>query len=94
VRWAVVEMLGRLLAGDLLPVIPAQGSVGASGDLAPLAHMSLTLIGEGELVARGRRMPAGLALREAGLEPLREEVVVQHEPGHGEVPFHWVLAQS
>jgi histidine ammonia-lyase len=70
VRWAVVELLGRLLELDLLPVIPGKGSVGASGDLAPLAHMALPLIGEGQVLRRGEAVPSGLALREAGLEPL------------------------
>jgi histidine ammonia-lyase len=70
VRWAVVALLEALLARDLLPVVPAQGSVGASGDLAPLAHLALPLIGEGELLRAGERLPAARALRDAGLEPL------------------------
>ncbi|MGL4974749.1 MAG: histidine ammonia-lyase, partial [Bosea sp. (in: a-proteobacteria)] len=70
IRWATVKRLEELLALDLLPVIPGQGSVGASGDLAPLAHMSLALIGEGEIVAKGVRMPATKALKQAGLSPL------------------------
>jgi histidine ammonia-lyase len=52
------------------PVIPSQGSVGASGDLAPLAHLALTLIGEGEAVFQGRRMSGAEALKQAGLQPL------------------------
>ena len=55
------------------PVIPEKGSVGASGDLAPLAHLALTLIGEGEAFFRGERMPSREALRRAKLEPLRLE---------------------
>jgi histidine ammonia-lyase len=70
VRWAVLELLGRLLALDLLPVIPGKGSVGASGDLAPLAHMALPLIGEGHVLRGGEVVPSAQALREAGLEPL------------------------
>ncbi|HUF87194.1 MAG TPA: histidine ammonia-lyase [Thermohalobaculum sp.] len=70
VRWEVIEALEACLASDLLPVIPAQGSVGASGDLAPLAHMTAALLGEGEADFRGRRMPAHAALSAAGLHPL------------------------
>ncbi|MFM2288370.1 MAG: histidine ammonia-lyase [Pseudomonadota bacterium] len=66
----VVESLLALLRHDVLPVIPAQGSVGASGDLAPLAHLSLVLIGEGEATAGGRRLPGREALAIAGVEPL------------------------
>ena len=67
---AVVESLLALLRHDVLPVIPAQGSVGASGDLAPLAHLSLVLIGEGEATVGGRRLPGCDALAAAGLAPL------------------------
>lgn len=70
VRPAIVERLMDFLDADLLPCVPSQGSVGASGDLAPLAHMSLPLVGEGEVIFRGRRIEAGQALREAGLAPL------------------------
>ncbi|MEM1343602.1 MAG: histidine ammonia-lyase [Pseudomonadota bacterium] len=70
VRWAVIEALEGLLAADIVPVIPAQGSVGASGDLAPLAHLAAALMGEGEVVHRGARRPAGAALKEAGLAPI------------------------
>ena len=52
------------------PVVPCQGSVGASGDLAPLAHMTLTLIGEGEAFFRGERMSSAAALERAGLQPV------------------------
>jgi histidine ammonia-lyase len=55
----------------VLPLVPEQGSVGASGDLAPLAHVALALIGEGTILENGRRRQAGTALRRAGLEPLR-----------------------
>ncbi|WP_406855796.1 histidine ammonia-lyase [Alsobacter sp. KACC 23698] len=70
VRPATLDALLALLDADILPVIPAQGSVGASGDLAPLAHMTLGLIGEGEVVAKGERMPAARALAAAGLRPV------------------------
>jgi histidine ammonia-lyase len=71
VRPATVAMLEALLHTGLFPVVPAQGSVGASGDLAPLAHMAAAMIGEGEIVVAGRALPAARALAEAGLKPLR-----------------------
>ena len=71
VSWGVIERLQAMLDRDLLPVIPMQGSVGASGDLAPLAHMSAAMIGEGEAVLAGERMPAARALARAGLAPLQ-----------------------
>lgn len=70
IRVATVESLLRMLAADVLPVVPEQGSVGASGDLAPLAHLALALMGEGRVRRRGRVLPAGRALREAGLRPV------------------------
>jgi histidine ammonia-lyase len=70
VRPAVVEGLVALLAKGVLPVVPCQGSVGASGDLAPLAHLALVLVGEGEAVHEGARKPGAVALAEAGLRPL------------------------
>jgi histidine ammonia-lyase len=71
VRPATVAMLEALLQSDLIPVVPAQGSVGASGDLAPLAHMAAAMIGEGEILVAGRAVPATRALAEAGLKPLK-----------------------
>jgi len=71
VRPAVVESLIDHLNGGLLPVIPEQGSVGASGDLAPLAHLALALIGEGRVVLGGAVLPAAEAQARAGLAPLR-----------------------
>mgnify|MGYP001232231555 CR=1 FL=1 len=53
VRWALIECLEQMLAADLLPVVPSQGSVGASGDLAPLAHMAAAMIGEGSVTLAG-----------------------------------------
>lgn len=70
VRRVVVERLLALLEAGALPVIPAQGSVGASGDLAPLAHLSAALIGEGSIDIGGERIPAADALNNLGLEPL------------------------
>jgi histidine ammonia-lyase len=70
IRPAVAERLCDLLNRGVTPVVPARGSVGASGDLAPLAHMALVLIGEGEAVLDGERMAGGDALRRAGIEPL------------------------
>lgn len=70
VRPVVVERLQQLVEADVIPVVPEKGSVGASGDLAPLAHVAATLIGEGDAFHRGGRMAAGEALQRAGLEPL------------------------
>ena len=67
---ATLDLLIELLNCGVTPVVPAQGSVGASGDLAPLAHMTLTLIGEGEASYRGERLPSAEALRRAGLVPI------------------------
>ena len=72
-RAAVAELIVAMLATDVLPVIPEKGSVGASGDLAPLAHLALVLIGEGEAFLNGERMAGGEALRRAGLVPLTLE---------------------
>ena len=69
-RRAIVERLLALIEADALPVVPSQGSVGASGDLAPLAHMSAALIGEGEIALGGETLPAAEALARLGLEPL------------------------
>jgi histidine ammonia-lyase len=70
VRPIVVEALVALLAHHVLPVVPCQGSVGASGDLAPLAHLALVLVGEGEAWQQGERRPGAIALAAAGLRPL------------------------
>ena len=69
-RPQLADLLIGMLNAGLHPRIPEQGSVGASGDLAPLAHLALSLIGEGELEHADRRGPAGAVLREHGLEPL------------------------
>jgi len=70
VRRETVALIEACLARGVTPVIPVQGSVGASGDLAPLAHMAATLIGAGEAVYEGERMPSGEALARAGLAPV------------------------
>jgi histidine ammonia-lyase len=69
-RPIVIDRLLEMLAAGIHPIVPEQGSLGASGDLAPLAHLALPLIGRGEVEFHGRHMPALLALREANLEPL------------------------
>ncbi|MBB4634593.1 histidine ammonia-lyase [Longimicrobium terrae] len=71
IRPVVVQRLLDLLNHGVHPIIPEQGSVGASGDLAPLSHLALVLIGEGEAEFRGERMTGAEALRRAGLEPVR-----------------------
>src|SRR3989442_12805451 len=73
IRLEIIEMLCDLLNHHVCPVIPEKGSVGASGDLAPLAHLALSLIGEGEASFEGERVESREALRRAGLEPQRLE---------------------
>ncbi|HZH02985.1 MAG TPA: histidine ammonia-lyase [Myxococcaceae bacterium] len=70
IRPETLELAVKMLNADLIPVVPERGSVGASGDLAPLAHLALTLIGEGEAFLEGERMASREALRRAGLEPV------------------------
>ena len=70
VRLAVVTLLEDMLAKGVTPVIPAQGSVGASGDLAPLAHMAAAMMGHGEAEFEGEVLPGGEALKAAGLKPI------------------------
>ncbi len=70
IRWTTIEAMQAMLDADVLPVIPSQGSVGASGDLAPLAHMSAALIGAGDVTVNGERMPAREGLATAGLKPV------------------------
>ena len=71
VRPLVIEALQRLLDGDAMPLIPSQGSVGASGDLAPLAHLIAALMGYGRIDISGELMPAEAALDRLGMEPLQ-----------------------
>src|SRR6266852_1658602 len=70
VRLGIIEMLCQMLNHRVCPVVPEKGSVGASGDLAPLAHLALSLIGEGESFFQGQRMEGREARRLAGLEPV------------------------
>ncbi len=70
-RPEVAELLVDCLNRGVLPVVPSRGSVGASGDLAPLAHLALPLVGEGEAVVEGERLDGASALRRVGLEPIR-----------------------
>jgi histidine ammonia-lyase len=77
IRPAPIRLLTECLNRDVVPVVPCQGSVGASGDLAPLAHMALLLVGEGLAWSSGHPIPGGQALAEAGLSP----VVLQAKEG-------------
>jgi len=70
IRPEVVDKILEFLAADVLPVIPQQGSVGASGDLAPLSHLALGLMGEGEVVFKGERQETAKALKAAKIKPL------------------------
>lgn len=70
VRWQTIAMIEAMLENGVTPVIPVQGSVGASGDLAPLAHMTAAMIGEGEAFLAGKRMTSRQALAQAGLQPI------------------------
>ncbi len=70
-RVETVELLLECLNRGVLPHVPARGSVGASGDLAPLAHLALPLVGEGQATVEGALLPGGEALRAVGLEPVR-----------------------
>ncbi len=70
VRPEVIDTLLAVYNAGLVPCVPSQGSVGASGDLAPLSHMTLALLGEGEFLVDGVRRPAAPVLREAGIAPL------------------------
>jgi histidine ammonia-lyase len=71
IRPEVIELLCQMLNARVHPFIPEKGSVGASGDLAPLAHLALALIGEGEVFLDGKRMPSGEALKRAKLKPVQ-----------------------
>ncbi len=77
IRLEVIQLLVEMLNRGLAPVVPEKGSVGASGDLAPLAHLALTLIGEGEVFFEGARLTGAEALQKAGLQP----VVLQAKEG-------------
>jgi len=70
VRLELITLIEAMLEKGVIPMIPAKGSVGASGDLAPLAHMAAAMIGEGEAFHQGERLPSAEALKKAGLEPV------------------------
>ncbi len=70
VRPIVVETLMNVLNAGITPVVPSRGSVGASGDLAPLSHIALVLIGEGEASHKGEKFSGGAALQQVGIEPI------------------------
>jgi histidine ammonia-lyase len=70
VAWETVRLLEDMLAAGVMPVVPDQGSVGASGDLAPLAHMAAAMLGEGRATHDGEELPAAEALKRAGLTPI------------------------
>jgi histidine ammonia-lyase len=71
VQPATLDLIVAMLERGVTPVVPCQGSVGASGDLAPLAHMTLVLLGEGEAFYRDARLPGAVALEQAGLKPIQ-----------------------
>jgi histidine ammonia-lyase len=73
VRDEIVDFLLSLLNNQITPYIPSQGSVGASGDLAPLSHLALVLVGEGEVFYKGKILPSSEVLKEVGLKPLSLE---------------------
>jgi len=77
VRLELIQLLVKLLNEDIYPVIPSQGSVGASGDLAPLAHLALVLIGEGKVLDKGKEYPANEYLKAKGIEP----IILQEKEG-------------
>ncbi len=70
VRWEIISLIQDMLEKGVTPIVPAQGSVGASGDLAPLAHMAAAMIGEGEAEYKGKRMSGAAALKAGGLKPV------------------------
>lgn len=99
VRPEVVDLLAAFLNRRIHPIVPEQGSVGASGDLAPLAHLALALIGEGEVFVEGERLAARVALERNGLRPLclraKEGVALvngtQYMTGWGSLTVHRAL---
>jgi len=71
VRASTLEAFAAMLNAGIVPVVPKLGSVGASGDLAPLSHLAIVLLGQGEAFYQGERLPGGEALKRAGLAPIR-----------------------
>lgn len=70
ISWPVCELIANMIDHDILPVIPSKGSVGASGDLAPLSHLALSVMGEGEVVYEGQRMPTMQAFQRCQIRPV------------------------
>ena len=99
IRMKTVEYLLALLEADALPCIPAKGSVGASGDLAPLAHLSMVLLGEGEARIDGEYIAAWELLRKLGLEPLELQPKegrtgpAQRDPGFHRPGIAWTVCR-
>ena len=73
IRLEVVQTMIDMLNKDVVPVVPEKGSLGASGDLAPLSHVALVIFGEGEAAYEGRRMDGGMAMKLAGIQPISLE---------------------
>ena len=94
VRYEVIEALVRLMNANVMPCIPAQGSVGASGDLAPLAHLAALMIGEGSARIDGRVVDAGDALAAVGLMPLELALLTSSELFLASVPKSSGLAAA
>lgn len=70
VRPLIIETLVQFINAGIHPVVPQQGSLGASGDLAPLSHLALAIMGEGEVFYKGERVPTEVALNDTGIEPV------------------------
>ncbi len=79
IRVQTLQALTAMLNAGIVPVVPQLGSVGASGDLAPLSHLAIVLLGGGEAFVDGQRMPGAQALAQAGLQPVT--LVLQGRPG-------------
>ncbi len=92
IRAEVIELLCEMLNRGVHPVVPEKGSVGASGDLAPLAHLALALIGEGESFVEGKRMGSGEALKHAKLKPVHLEAKEGLALLNGTQAMHAVIA--
>lgn len=73
IRLKVVQTMVEMLNKNVVPIVPEKGSLGASGDLAPLSHVALVIVGEGEAMYEGRRMDGGAAMKLAGIEPVTLE---------------------
>jgi histidine ammonia-lyase len=93
IRPETLDLLAAMLARDVIPVIPCQGSVGASGDLAPLAHMAAAMIGVGEVFTAEGRIPAAQGLARAGLAPAvlsaKEGLALLKTARNSPLPMRW-----